>query len=602
MMPARSRGTAAQFGKYLLLDRIASGGMAELFLAKQTGLKGFEKVVAIKRILPLLTQDPEFVAMFINEAKLAALLSHQNIVQIFDLGTTEGFYYIAMEYVMGKDLRTVVQQGRSRNMPLPLGHALLIASRICSGLDYAHRKKDLHGRDLHLVHRDISPQNILISYEGETKLVDFGIAKATTQTSETRTGTLKGKLAYMSPEQAAGKTLDHRSDLFSLGIVLHELVTGNRLFTGANELALLDQVRQADIAPPSVTVPDLAPEVDAVIMRALAREPGERFQNASEMERALEEIIVAKGYAFSSLSLANHMHALFHQELTEDTVRLERIAELNQSTVVRPALTRTVVSRSAHPVLPSAPQPDPLRLTKRLLGTIALVGWFALLFAAWRPDLIPAEAMSRAAATLRQQMDRLLIYTTGVHDPSPTVAAAAIPATPPENPIDADRAWAIDALQRPPLLRQSGPGEERPGNPRRLYEEARLAYRSNNLAGAEHNLRDALSLNPQAPQGYHLLSLVLREQKKPDAAMAVLTDGLHRFPNDAELHHDLGLLYAEKNVSSLAVDELRLALSLEPSAPWADHARLLIGSFRDTTKNTITDTTDMHPPGIPPQD
>jgi len=282
-----------RFGKYLLLDRLASGGMAELFLAKQTGVKGFEKVVAIKRILPMLTQDPEFVSMFINEAKLAALLSHQNIVQIFDLGTTEGFYYITMEYVMGKDLRTVMQRSHARKLPLPIGHALLIASRISSALDHAHRKKDLQGRELRLVHRDISPQNVLVSYDGEIKLVDFGIAKAATQTSETRTGTLKGKLSYMSPEQAMGKPLDHRSDIFSLGIVLHELATGQRLFTGNNELALLEQVRQADIAPPSLYNAQLPPEVDALIMKALAKQPADRYQDASEMEVAVEQLIAA---------------------------------------------------------------------------------------------------------------------------------------------------------------------------------------------------------------------------------------------------------------------------------------------------------------------
>ncbi|WDT79866.1 MAG: serine/threonine-protein kinase [Candidatus Manganitrophus sp.] len=221
-----------RFGKYLLLDKIGTGGMAELFLAKQTGLSGFEKSVAIKRILPHLTQGSEFIAMFINEAKLAALLTHQNIVQIYDLGNVDQCHYIAMEYIMGKDLRTVINHGKSKNIPLSIGDALLIVSKICSALDYAHRKKDLNGNDLHLVHRDISPQNILVSYEGEVKLVDFGIAKAAMGGQETKTGVLKGKLAYMSPEQAWGKPVDGRTDLFALGIVLYEAVTGERLFSG----------------------------------------------------------------------------------------------------------------------------------------------------------------------------------------------------------------------------------------------------------------------------------------------------------------------------------------------------------------------------------
>ena len=187
----------AHFGKYLLVHQLGRGGMAELFLAKQSGLKGFEKVLAIKKILPHLTQDPEFVSMFVNEGKLAALLTHQHIAQIFDLGHVEGAYYMAMEYVMGKDVRSLIGKIRERGGRLSIDHALLIVSQVASGLDYAHRKKDLNGRDLNIVHRDVSPQNILVSYEGEVKLVDFGIAKAAGSGQETQTGMLKGKLAYM---------------------------------------------------------------------------------------------------------------------------------------------------------------------------------------------------------------------------------------------------------------------------------------------------------------------------------------------------------------------------------------------------------------------
>ncbi|MEW6324274.1 MAG: protein kinase [Nitrospirota bacterium] len=591
MMTSVQYGKAPmRFGKYLLLDRIAAGGMAELFLAKQTGLKGFEKVVAIKRILPLLTQDPEFVGMFINEAKLAALLSHQNIVQIFDLGTTEGFYYIAMEYVMGKDLRTVMQRSQARSLPLPVGHALLIASRICNGLDYAHRKRDLHGRELHLVHRDVSPQNMLLSYEGEIKLVDFGIAKAATQTNETRTGTLKGKLAYMSPEQATGKALDHRSDIFSLGIVLHELVTGRRLFTGNNEFALLEQVRQADIAPPSQLNPELSPDIDALIMKALAKDPADRFPYASDMEIAIEQLIVAKGYAFSSLSMANYMHALFEPDIAEDTARLQRVASIaaappaEQPTIVRPA---HAAASSGHataydPLRPSTlPKPVRLPVTKRFLGAVAALCWLGLLAALWRPELVPWRQLQQAYHTLNQRTDQLVARLTAVEE---TRFITPSPAQGPPATVLAD-AGVTGALDEPawrppdsaPPLR---PGPERRQELQRLYEEARRAYQAGDLAGAESNLRTALSINPQAAHGYHLLAMVLHEQKKIEAAIVVLTDGLHRFPGNATLHHDLGRLYAEKNISSLAVEELQLALSLAPSAPWADEAAALIKSFR----------------------
>jgi len=612
MMPALQHNAPVRFGKYLLMDRIAAGGMAELFLAKQTGVKGFEKVVAIKRILPALTQDQEFVGMFINEAKLAALLSHQHIVQIFDLGTTEGFYYIAMEYVMGKDLRTLAQRSQSRSLPLTPGHALLVASRICAGLDYAHRKKDLHGRDLHLVHRDVSPQNILISYEGEIKLVDFGIAKATTQATETRTGTLKGKLSYMSPEQATGKPLDRRSDIFSLGIVLHELVTGQRLFTGNNEFAIIEQVRQAQIAPPSESNRDLPPEIDGLVMKALAKNPADRFQHASDMELAIDHLIAAKGYAFSSLSLANYMHALFEQDMGDDTVRVQRIAAMtagmsieetdDPSTLVRPSPEGTPGRRSttghyAPLTLKTLPQPARLPVTKAFFGSIALLCWAALLFSLWRPGLVPVRQLNEASLALHRQVDQLIARLTmpapvdmrhTVPPPPVAVPASDAPIAPPVQPPPAaahapsltDPSWNPVAYPAP-----VEPPRGRPGFPQRrelqqLFEEARRAYQGGDLTLAERNLRDALSVNPQAVHGYHLLAMVLREEKKTDPAIAILTEGVHRFPGTAVLHHDLGQLYADKNITSLAIDELQLALAMDPAAPWTREDQQLLGALR----------------------
>src|SRR5210317_17786 len=182
-----------RFGKYLILDKIATGGMAELFRAKITSVEGFEKLVAIKKILPNLTQDSNLVNMFIDEAKLAAMLTHQNIVQIYDLGSMEGVYFIAMEYIHGKDLRVLSNKSKEKGLPLPLEYALYITSRICSGLDYSHNLKDFQGNPLKLIHRDISPQNILVTHEGEVKIVDFGIAKVARKTADTREGLIKGK-------------------------------------------------------------------------------------------------------------------------------------------------------------------------------------------------------------------------------------------------------------------------------------------------------------------------------------------------------------------------------------------------------------------------
>ncbi|HTP40797.1 MAG TPA: protein kinase [Nitrospiria bacterium] len=652
-MTTLQHSAPARFGKYLLMDRLAAGGMAELFLAKQIGLKGFEKVVAIKRILPALTQDQEFVGMFINEAKLAALLSHQHIVQIFDLGTTEGFYYIAMEYVMGKDLRALVQRSQARSLPLTPGHALLIASRICAGLDYAHRKKDLHGRDLHLVHRDVSPQNILISYEGEIKLVDFGIAKATTQATETRTGTLKGKLSYMSPEQATGKPLDHRSDIFSLGIVLHELVTGQRMFTGNNEFAIIEQVRQAQIAPPSTFNRDLPPEIDGLIMRALAKNPDERFQQASDMELAIDHLIAAKGYAFSSLSLANYMHALFEQDLSDDTVRVQRIAAVPAGSPMEgmadwptavPSSQEGTPSRKSTsgryaPLAPkNMPQPSRLPVTKAFFAAIALLGWAALLLAMWQPSLVPVRQWNELKLALNRQVDQMIaqhsvptaqdappaVPSQPLGSPSAVAPPVATPPAPqaafpsasttagtstvPPRPVAApepeltDPTWS--PAGNPPDI---GAARRPPGFPLRqeqlqLYEEARRAYQSGDLAVAERSLRDALSVNPQAVHGYHLLAMVLREEKKTDPAIAILTEGINRFPGTAILHHDLGRLYADKNIASLAIDELQLAVAMDPSAPWTKEDEQLLSTIRAAPPAPSSDPAETAPDTAPPKE
>ncbi|HNX51645.1 MAG TPA: protein kinase, partial [Thermoanaerobaculaceae bacterium] len=247
-VPAAQVGTP--FGQYDLIEPIATGGMAEVFKARMRGVEGFQKIVAIKRILPHLTENDEFVTMFIDEAKLAAQLQHPNIIHIYDLGKLEKSYYIAMEYIDGKDLRSILRMLEEKERRLPLGLAMFVASRLAAALDYAHRKRDMQGREMVLVHRDVSPQNVLISFDGDIKLCDFGIAKAASKASHTRAGALKGKLQYMSPEQAWGKDLDHRSDIFSLGLVLYEMLTGRKAFVGDSELSILEQVRSPHIATP----------------------------------------------------------------------------------------------------------------------------------------------------------------------------------------------------------------------------------------------------------------------------------------------------------------------------------------------------------------
>jgi serine/threonine protein kinase len=280
------------FGDYRLIDRVAVGGMAEVFKAKRSGVEGFEKVVALKRILPHLSENNEFLTMFVDEAKMVAGLTHPNIVQIYDLGKIDKSYYIAMEYVHGHDLRSIIKRARNKGLRMPLDLSLRVVSQVCSALEYAHRKKDERGQHMEIVHRDVSPQNILISFEGNVKLADFGIAKAATKASKTERGALRGKLLYMSPEQAWGHQIDRRSDVFSVGIVLYEMVTEQKPFTGADsETTILEMVRKCVITPPRDVNPRVPENLDRVIMKALARDPEERYRDAGQMQRGIEKIL-----------------------------------------------------------------------------------------------------------------------------------------------------------------------------------------------------------------------------------------------------------------------------------------------------------------------
>ena len=239
------------FGKYLLLDRINIGGMAEVWRGKTFGAGGFERLVAIKRILPNIAEDEEFITMFIDEAKITVQLNHANIAQIYELSHISNSYFIAMEYISGKDMRAVFDRCRKKGEPAPIPLTCYCIAKCCEGLDYAHRKKDRQGRDMNIVHRDVSPQNVLISYEGEVKVIDFGIAKAAGKATKTQAGILKGKFGYMSPEQIRGLPLDRRSDVFAIGVCLYEMLTGERLFVGDSDFSVLEKVRKVEVLPPS---------------------------------------------------------------------------------------------------------------------------------------------------------------------------------------------------------------------------------------------------------------------------------------------------------------------------------------------------------------
>ncbi|MBZ4396899.1 serine/threonine-protein kinase [Myxococcus sp. AS-1-15] len=305
------------FGKYQLLKKLATGGMAEVWLARQTGIEGFHKNLVVKRILPHLAEDREFVEMFRNEALIAARFNHPNIAQVYEFGEANGTYYIAMEFIHGEDLGRVMRKAASAGQWIARPLAIRIVAAACEGLHYAHSRTDDAGRPLRVVHRDISPQNILISFDGSVKLVDFGIAKAADQASLTKSGAIKGKFAYMAPEQAAGKPLDGRADIFAIGLVLYELLTGVRPLKRESELATLQAAMECAIQPPS-QVADVPEEMDPVVMRAVAKSSDDRYRDARQFQTALEEILVGQRWVAGSVQISELMETLFADRLNEE--------------------------------------------------------------------------------------------------------------------------------------------------------------------------------------------------------------------------------------------------------------------------------------------
>lgn len=310
-------GPIRRFGRYTLVKKLATGGMAEIWLARQRGLAGFNRFVVIKKILSHLSEQPTFVEMFLDEARMSAQLNHPNIVQIYDLGKEGDSYYIAMEFIAGENLSQMLWRGMKRGQPLSPQLASRIIADACKALHYAHHLRGSDGKSLEIVHRDISPQNILVTYEGEVKVVDFGIAKAATKSEHTKTGMLKGKFSYMSPEQCQGEPVDMRSDIFALGILLYELCTGKRLFKHESELMILDMITKRDVAPPSQFMRGISANLDAVIMRALQKSQESRYQTAQEMQIALEDYLRDEEHPATNAEVAEYMRSLFEDKIEE---------------------------------------------------------------------------------------------------------------------------------------------------------------------------------------------------------------------------------------------------------------------------------------------
>ncbi len=536
-----------RFGKYLLLEKLAVGGMAQLYRAKITGVQGFEKLIAIKQILPHLAAEKELVSAFIDEAKLAALLNHQNIVQIYDFGEMEGSYFISMEYLLGKDLRIIANKSRENNLPLGFAYAIYIASRICSGLDYAHKLKDFQGKPLNIIHRDISPQNILITHEGDVKIVDFGIAKAASQSTITQVGMIKGKVAYMSPEQAAGKTIDHRSDIFSAGILLYEMVTGTRMFKG-DTLQILSKVREAEFDPPERVTDGLPPKLYEILHLTLAKDPGQRYQSCAEMLADLEECMYALSQRPTTRGLAQYMKKLFEEEIAAEENIMRKAAqitipgELGAEKDVRPAKKNEEAKTG---LVGEEAAPGKQKKPGLLYGVLAAVlTGIVLVFVFW-PKEKPPSAPDRGL---------------------PTVSRKVLPSTP---------AKASEKVPNPQA------------RARALQDQAlKLIGRQPNEARSL--LLQAIQLDPKSVQGHFQLGLVYMQLKNYPKAIETYHKVTELSPQFSDAFFNLGYVYAKTKDYARAEEMYSRTVKLAPS--YLDEALFnlaMVQKRQGKTKETI---------------
>lgn len=444
------------FGKYLLLERINVGGMAEIFLARSRGVSGFKRILAIKKILPTMAEDEDFIAMFIDEARIAAELSHAGIVQIFELGKFEEDYYIAMEFIHGKDLRYLQERLARDGQAMDVHLAAHVAFKICEALDYAHSKRDPTGKPLGIIHRDISPQNVILSYDGEVKICDFGIAKAANRSQKTQAGVLKGKFGYMSPEQVRGLPLDGRSDIFTVGTLLYEVITLERLFHGESDFSTLEKVRNADVVPPSTYNRDVPEEFEEIVLKALCKEVEDRFQSAAEMADALQLFMINHQHA-TSRHISQFMKETFTAEFEAELRRLEEYQEMPEPELL------------AEDRLAEAPgdadRPEPDEDAK----TLIFASREATPARSEPPPLPSQRKPSLAAATRSDKPDlgdaKTMVFEQAVESDL-GAAATRIFAQP-----DADEAPTASALERPetPAPTPAAAGAHRRSWPERLF-------------------------------------------------------------------------------------------------------------------------------------
>jgi tRNA A-37 threonylcarbamoyl transferase component Bud32 len=513
-----------KYGKYLLLDRIARGGMAELYRGKIVGAQGFEKIVAIKKILPHLVDQEEFVKAFIDEARLAAFLQHPNIVQIYDFGEMAETYFISMEYLAGVDLKTVLKKSKDESKPLKLALSLFyILPQICSGLHYAHNLKDFSGEPLNIIHRDLGPQNIFITYTGEIKLIDFGIAKASSHDATTYVGSLKGKLAYMSPEQASGKEIDYRSDLFAIGILLYELATGQRLYTGESQAILL-KAGKADFVPPERIKQGLPASLYAVINKSLHKDPALRYQSADQMRLDLEAVSHELGVRVSRGQMAAYMHELFQDEAAQEEKAL-KVAGLAVTPYPAASTPETVPKISEDDktiVLAPPPKTGSMRKILAMAVPLVLLGFLALFFVD-TPLTAPIRQKAQAMLDAGKQK---IVNMIGPLQENLTSASGA-----------------------------KGQGKDSGRDP---YREAITFF-----TGLERDV--PAGKKPAVDLGKMDKHASFLEKEHPKEAFDHLTIMAKNYPKVATVHFYLGKLYTSRYEIHKATDAYLLTLKLDPN-------------------------------------
>jgi len=339
--------------RYRIIEKIDAGGMAEIYRGAAVSLDGFEKQVAIKRILPSICTDQKFVAMFLDEARLSMQLQHANIVQIFDIGKADGTYFVVMELIEGPNLRRVMQRSLDRSKPLPVPLACYLIAEVAKALAYAHERTDPNGQALGIVHRDVSPPNVLLSRQGEIKLTDFGLAKAATHVQQTDAGVIKGKFAYLSPEVVDGRDADPRADVYSAGIILWELLCGRKLYAGKTDMETVELVRRSQVPAPSAIRPEVDEELERIVLKALARNPKRRYQSARALERAVVGHLFKHGMQVAESDVATYLREL-EEDATGDadvfdvvTLLQAELVELRRSGRLDPNLGQVPLQSTA---------------------------------------------------------------------------------------------------------------------------------------------------------------------------------------------------------------------------------------------------------------